>query len=343
MRPDVLVRQTGCLAADVRALVPSLAGQIASAVRGPRVRRVVLVGNGDSHRVSQAAEHAYWSLASLRCEAVAAQRFADYPSADRLDRGTLVVGISASGGSPSVVRALEVADRLGAATLAVTGRGDSPVHAAARRGVLAELPDLEPGPGVRTYQASLLALLLLAIHLGDADGDALRAELLSAADAVERTADLVAPACSRLAPAVAEAPVRFLLGAGPGFGVASYAAAKLVEASGLPSFAQDFEEWWHVERFCRPTDAPLLVVATPGRAADRATALAERARGIGRRVVGVAPSGHPLADLPVAGHVREEFSPLLHGVFAPLLAAAAAEHLDRLPFLGDLATTPPRR
>ncbi|HUQ54086.1 SIS domain-containing protein [Lentzea sp.] len=347
--PAALVRQAGQLAGDVADLVPAFVAQLTTPF--PDVRQVLLVGNGDSHHAGTAVEHAFTTLAGVRCRAVPAQRFADYPGTHRLDARTIVVGTSASGGSPRVVEALERAAALGASTLAVTGNPGSAVDDCARHRVHARPRDLERGPGVRTYQASVLALLTLSIHIGrsrelldTAAARRLEDELTATAEQIADTLALALPGCRAIAPAVASAPVRFLLGTGPGHGTAGYAAAKLVEAAGVPSFAQDFEEWWHVERFCRPTDVPVFLIATPGRAADRAAALAARATAAGRQIAlvgGTASTPDLWARLPAADGVREEFSPLVHSVFAPLLAAEVADHLGRQPFLADLLTTKP--
>jgi glutamine---fructose-6-phosphate transaminase (isomerizing) len=349
---SALADQAGRLGTDLRDLVPLLARQLDSLADLGDVHEVVLAGNGDSHHASIAAEHAFTTLAGLRCAARCAQRAADYPAADRLGPTTLVVGVSVSGNSPRVVEAVDRAAALGAVTLAVTGGRDGALAGTARHRVFAEPTDLRRGPGVRTHQANLLALLLLAIHigqsrgtLGDVQADDLRAELVRTAQVVADTAELVGPACARLAPSFAAAPVRFLLGTGPGFGTAAFAAAKLVEAAGVPSFGQDIEEWWHVERFCRPTDLPVLLIAAPGPARDRAVATVRRAAGIDRRLLAVArhddPDFDPGAVLPVAGSVREEFAPLVYSVFAPLLAAAVAAELGRQPFLADFVAARP--
>ncbi|GAA0636831.1 hypothetical protein GCM10010174_68160 [Kutzneria viridogrisea] len=337
------------LGADVRELVPALADQFGALSGLAEADQVVLVGNGDSLHACMAAELAFTTTARLRCTARCAQRLADYPGADWITPRTLVIGISVSGSSPRVVEALAAAATLGASTLAVTGNRDSALAQAAQHLVIPVLPGLRPGPGVRTHQANLLALLVAAVHLAQArgaiDGAAAREltrELADTGRAVDHTAELVRPVCRAAAAEIAAAPVRFLLGTGPGFGTASFAAAKLVEAAGAPSFAQDVEEWWHVERFCRPTDMPIIQIAQPGPTRARAVALAQRASGIGRRVLTVTRAQDtdfaPGTVLPTATVPREEFSPLVHSVFAPLLAAAVADALGRRPFLGDLVT-----
>ncbi|MFI6318763.1 hypothetical protein ACIBG8_14645 [Nonomuraea sp. NPDC050556] len=202
-----------------------------------------------------------------------------------------------------------------------------------------------PCPGIRTFQASLLTLYLVAIeigrargHLGDGEADDVGAELAAVADSVAATTDLVRRSCARVAEQVANAPVMLALGSGPGYGSAQFTAAKLVEAAGVFAAAQDMEEWGHVEVLARPLNMPTVVFAAPGRTRQRALAVARRARALGRTVVAVGQDGDDeLAAaagtlLPVAGGVREEFSPLLAQVVAGYLAAEVAGLLGQVPF-----------
>src|SRR5262249_59541960 len=86
----------------------------------------------------------------------------------------------------------------GARTVAITGEPDRPVAQAAEEQVVVTLPDLERSPGIRTYQATLLALLILALRLGaragHGDGTAM-AELARLADDVGSTAATVREPC----------------------------------------------------------------------------------------------------------------------------------------------------
>ncbi|MBB4688781.1 SIS domain-containing protein [Amycolatopsis jiangsuensis] len=347
MKPEVLVRQADRLGDDLRARAGesiARATELTAAGAFAGIGRVVLVGNGDSHHAAHAAALAFVKFAGVACEPLPAQRFADYPGPG-MGRGTLVVGISASGGSPMVVEAIRRARELGAVTVAVTGRPGSALTDAAEHPFVATLPGLEPSPGVRTHQLSLLLLLALAIGIGTrravlstVEQQRLAGELGALADLVEETAALARPVCARIAAEVANAPLRIFLGTGPSHGSALHAAAKIVESAGLPSLGQDTEEWWHVERFCRPADLPVFVLAQPGTAHRRAVALAARARQRGRRLRFVGEAGeYGAPDVPIAGPVRAEFAPLVYGVFAPYLAADVAAELGHEPFLADLS------
>ncbi|MEV4249960.1 SIS domain-containing protein [Streptosporangium canum] len=345
-----LPRQVGALGEDLRACHPMVADAArrqASESRWGSLTRVVVTGNGDSLHAALATEMAFHTFAGVACEPVSPLRFLEYgtPRERRAGMHTLVVGVSASGGNARVVDALTRATQQGAWTLAVTSTTDSAVAQAAKHALVVPLSGLLPCPGIRTFQASLLALYLVAIeigrtrgHLGDCEADDVAAELAAVADAVAATTDLGRHLCAQVAEQIAGAPVMLALGSGPGYGSAQFSAAKLVEAAGVFAAAQELEEWEHVEVLARPLNMPTVVFATPGRTRGRALAIAQRACALGRTVIAVGEDGDAeLAAaagtvLPVVGGVREEFSPLLAQVVAGYLASEIAGRLGRVPF-----------
>jgi glucosamine--fructose-6-phosphate aminotransferase (isomerizing) len=317
---------------------------------------IYLTGDGDSYHAACAAEMAFESIAGAACEPLSALRFLEYgapwlrPAASRRP---LVIAVSASGGTQRVAQAVEAARRHGALTVAVTGAADGAVTQAADRAVVIELPRPEPSPGIRTYQASLLGLLLTAIRLGEACGQypqpqarALRGELAALADAVEATASVIKDRCRDVASVAAGSPVLVMTGSGPSYGTALFAAAKMTEAAGAFAAGQDLEEWFHVESHAYPDDMPVFVIAPPGRSHWRAAGLAAAARQRGRQVIAVTReddtdiAGHAHIVLPVRGAAREEFSPLLYHVFAGYVASYLAQRLGRLPFQADRPSQP---
>lgn len=347
---EVMLRQLAGLAGDLRQLTRPFAQQIGtvlSPAEWAAVKNVYLTGDGDSYHASCALEMAFETLAGVGCRPMSAQRFVDY-GAQWMRQQSLVLATSASGGTQRVMQAIERAKDHGALSVAVTGIPDSPVARTADRAIVVELPQKERSPGIRTYQASLLGLLLVAIQLGEMRGrqsqpeaDALRQELVALADVVDATNAAVKEPCQEVAEAVAVAPTLVMLGSGPSYGTALFSAAKMVEAAGIFAMGQDLEEWWHVERFAYPVDMPVFVIAPPGRSHWRAGEVAATARGLGRRVIAVAHpddsevTRHAHAVLPVPGETREEFSPLVYHVFASHVAAAVAERLGRSLFQSD--------
>ena len=215
--------------------------------------------------------------------------------------------------------------------------------------MLLELTALEPSPGIRTYQATLLGLLVLAARLGARRGRGGHGGLLEfapLADQIEATVHGVRGRCLAVAHAIAPAQVLTFLGSGPALGTAMFSAAKMIEATGIASLVPDLGEWWHVERRARPADMPVFVIAPPGRSLERAVRVTMAASRLGRRVIAVADSRdtditeYAHAVLPVRGSLPEEFSPLLYHVFAGYLASFTAQELGRAPFDSDQAGIP---
>ena len=354
LKPEVMFGQVAGLADDLRQLTRPFEQQVRTVLTPAEwkaVKKVYLTGDGDSYHASCAAEMAFEAIADVACEPLSAQRFLDYGAAwmrPAAPYQTLVIATSASGGTERVVQAIERAKEYGALTVALTGTPNSAVTQVAARSVVVELPQKERSPGIRTYQASLVGMLLGAIQLGEQQGrytqeeaDRLRRELVELADVVDATTNAIQAGCREVADMIAASPVVVMLGSGPSYGTALYSAAKLVEAAGVFTMGQDLEEWWHVERFAYPVDMPVFVIAPPGRSHWRAQSVAATARGLGRRVIAVTHKDdtgvtrHAHMVLPVQGEVREEFSPLLCHLFASYVAAYVAERLGRYPFQSD--------
>ncbi|GGZ70211.1 SIS domain-containing protein [Streptomyces bluensis] len=349
--PEVMIRQVAQLPADLRERTPLFDERVHALLptsNWARIDHVFLTGDGDSYHASCAAEMAFETLAGIPCEPVSAHRFLHYgplPTAAPVGPGrqVLLIATSASGTTKAVVEAIEHATKHGALTVAITGTPDSPVTQVADHALIVDLPNLERSPGIRTYQASLLGMLLTALRLAETrtpacPTDRLREELTGLADTVEATARAVRDRCRQVAGEIADAPVVTVVGSGPGYGTALFAAAKIIEASGVYAAGQDLEEWSHVERFAYPIDAPVVVIAPPGRSLPRAAALTGQAHRLGRRVIAVTATDdtaafrHVHTVLPVHGTTREEFSPLLYHVFADYTACYLAQHLTRSPF-----------
>jgi glutamine---fructose-6-phosphate transaminase (isomerizing) len=354
LKPEVMIRQVEGLAGDLRALTGPFDQQIRTVLTPSEwrvVKKVYLTGSGDSYHASCAAEMAFEAIAEVACEAQSAQRFLDYGAAcirQPAPQQTLVIATSASGSTQRVVQAIERAREHGALTIALTGTLNSAVTQVADRSIVVELPHKERSPGIRTYQASLLGMLLVAIQLGEMcntyqqeDADALRDELVVLADVVNATTAAIKERCREVADMIADTPAMVMAGSGPSYGTALFSAAKVVEAAGIFALGQDLEEWWHVERFAYPVDMPVFVIAPPGRSHWRAGDLAATARALGRRVIAVthkddtAVTRHAHVVLPVHGEVREEFSPLLYHLFAGYVASYIATRLGRSLFQGD--------
>jgi glutamine---fructose-6-phosphate transaminase (isomerizing) len=345
--PSAVRDQLERLAGDIERIVVAAESQVRAVLDDPpwrNVGAVYLTGDGDSFHACLATEMAFEVIAGVPCIPLSSQRLVGYPDglARRTRSGpTLVVGVSSSGRTPRTIEALETARRAGALTLGLTGAPASPVTTTAHRAIVVELQDLTPGPGVRTFQASLAALFCLVAGLrsasgDDALGDEVRGDVLRASAAIHATVSAVLAGADAAVTALASATPISVIGTGPSTGTAAFGAAKLVEAVGVSAHPQDLEEWWHVDRFIRPADRPVIVISPPGRTYGRAKSLLESAAALGRRVVAVRPAEDAhlsgVDSLPVHGTVREELSPLVYHVPLTAVALLLADHLGEAPF-----------
>jgi glucosamine--fructose-6-phosphate aminotransferase (isomerizing) len=357
MKPEVMIRQVNDLPNMTRQQTHRFNEAVCEAFSPKELHsifRLFIVGDGDSYHAAEAVELAFENIAGVTCEPMSAQRFLDYavefiPIYSPIS--TLVVVVSASGRTERGLQCLERAKESGALTLALTGTPDSPFTQTGERVILVDVPDFGRSPGIRTYNASLMGLLLLAIRQGEAKGrfskdesEGMIAEIASLAGVMEATlADSEGPA-RQAAEDYQDADKMIYLGSGPSYGTALFSAAKVVEAAGVFATGQDLEEWAHVERFSYPrnlTNMPTIIIAPPGRSRWRAVKIAELAKQLGRRVAVVAQgkdaeiTRHADFTFPISGEVREEFSPLVYHISANFFAAYLTKNLGRMLFRSD--------
>ncbi|MCJ9750398.1 SIS domain-containing protein [Neorhizobium sp. BETTINA12A] len=348
---DGMLDQIDKLQTDLPILVDATLAALLSNSRSllrTRFEKVTVTGCGDSLQAAFAAAPAFARLAMQPLDVMGPRRLiADLHAKSGLRR-QLVIGISASGGTPAVCQALEKANAAGALTLAIVGRENSKMAALASETLLIPLPDAVVGPGIRTYQASLVGLFLLAVCLGffagrssSRDVDEWPSTMRDVAKALGETIEATKPVMAGIAQETADFPAMFFLAAGQHLATARYAAAKRVEASGLYATGQDLEEAWHIERFARPRDLPVAVIAPPGATLEEAEAACCHARGIGRRVFVLTCSAetairqHATVALDLSPPPFEFLAPFVcHPVFTQM-AAHEALLLGCLPFRAD--------
>jgi glucosamine--fructose-6-phosphate aminotransferase (isomerizing) len=219
MEPGVLIGQVEALACDLRTSLATVPGRIRDALDTrtlPALERVWLTGDGDSHFAGSAAECAFECMGGIDAHALSALRLLEYApwSVRHQPSRSLLIAVSASGETPRVVDVLQRAAERGAPTLGITSTPDSAVTRIGTHSLVMPLSRRERSPGMCTFQASLLGLLLVAIHLGETqqrlrpvEAEALRTELLGIADALEATVDGLREPCREVTEAIADAPV----------------------------------------------------------------------------------------------------------------------------------------
>lgn len=314
------------------------------------MKRLFLVGCGDSHHAPLGAELAVERVGGVPCEPVNSGLFARYGVQFIPDTGpntNVVIGVSVSGEVARTIESLRMARACGATAVALTGSPGTPIAKAADRVLRAEIPPFEFAPGVRSFAASLLHLYLVAARLGEVRGRlsndgarAVRGQIRALADAAEHTIELCEPVARRLVEEWGDAEEFVFCGSGPNFASALFSAAKVLEASGDPALGQDVEEWAHLQYFARAENTPTFIITALERDESRAKEVATAAKTIGRRVAGILPEDRagsmPEADfvLPVAAGVDEAFWTMVGTIPGELIAAYRAEMLGEQFFRG---------
>ena len=323
----------------------------AELVDRPQIRdleHIYLVGCGDSYHAGLCSEMLFRQETGLDCRALTSMAFARYElnSISWKPERTLVVAVSASGRVSRTLEALELARKAGMFTVAVAADKNSPLAEAADFIFQVKVPSIREEdksivvPGCRSFIASLLALYSVGMQLGrERSGnedsvhhkDSLEPALIS--KQIAETISLLEEEAKRAAVDWQEKNYFIYCGAGPSYGSACYSAAKILEASGTAAFAQDLEEWAHLQYFDGRPEVPTIVISADGRDSDRAAEIIVAAEAIGCDVAVIAPKNSSLVlqsnrlrKLLVSGPINEALSPLMTSIPGMLFAAYHSQH-----------------
>jgi glucosamine--fructose-6-phosphate aminotransferase (isomerizing) len=282
------------------------------------VRRVVLVGCGDSLAVMVAARRALESMLGVPCEPVQSLEFAYY-QADLVDEGSAVIALSSSGETTRTVEALLMAQHRGSYTVAITNTGGSTLQTEASTSLKIEATRV--GWPTQSSTAALALLLELAIRVGERrvpiEAATLRAAFTGLPDDMAGVLDRIDPQIADIAESEVAAGVRNVLfsGAGPNLASAIVGAAKVKECTTLHAVDIQVEEYHHYNS--QKAGEPLFLLAPSGPSVPRAVDTGRDALRWGGRLYVVTTEGERAFD-DLAGRVitlppvPESLSPLLY-------------------------------
>jgi glucosamine--fructose-6-phosphate aminotransferase (isomerizing) len=233
-------------------------------------------------------------------------------------------------------------------TLALTARPDSTL--AKNAGLCLDLSSF-PGslpsgtPGVQTFLASQLALLLVGVRIGEVTGRLVAekaAEIRRKLEQIMQGYSEFLQAAREIASAIAreykDAPFFEFLGSGPNYGSAFFSAAKVVEICGLHAIGEDIEEFHHFQFFEHYRPLPTVLYAPFGNGYSRAVEIAHEVRKLQRPLLAVVQAGETeirsIADrvFVLANPCPEEFSPLLFSTAGELIAFYLARETGAAPY-----------
>jgi glucosamine--fructose-6-phosphate aminotransferase (isomerizing) len=271
-------------------------------------RFVQFVARGTSDHAALYGKYVAEIGLQLPCGLVSPSTMTAYGARPNLE-GVLMIGVSQSGGSPDLVRSLEVARECGALTIAITNKADSALARAAEAHIDVRAGDERAVAATKSYTAQLLAMYLLFDRVRGGHGEAAQG-LPALGEQVLAGDDRIA----LLAQRYRFASRLVTTGRGYSYPTAREAALKLMETSYLSAQAFSGADLLHGPLAMIEPQVPVLAVVAEGVGGDAMgqvlPRLAEQgadvfcvgsAEAVDNAAVGVAlPSGTP-----------EELSPLL--------------------------------
>ncbi len=306
-----------------------------AALASQDLRRVYLVGCGDSLAVMIGMRALLERLLRVPCEPMQALDFAYYYSA-LAGPGTLVIALSSSGETTRTVEAVLVAAACGARTLALTNTPDSSLMREAHRSLLVHATRR----GWPT-QASTAAMALLGqvavefgrLHTGVEEADRCEAEMRRLPELIAGLLEAQESKVAEIARLEAVRSLYLYSGGGPAYACALFSAAKMKECSPSHAIAIPLEEYHHYNS--QKEADPLLLFAPAGATVPRALETARAGKRVGGRVYVVAAEAESRFDDEVDSvlklpQVPEALAPILYTVPGQIFAYHVAVEKFRM-------------
>ncbi|MEL7610570.1 MAG: SIS domain-containing protein [Bacillota bacterium] len=263
------------------------------------IQRILLTGCGDSYAAALATKHIFELLTGLPTDVVTAIDLARYYHPKQIGfapKNPLVIALSNSGGVARISEAVQFVNAHGGFTLGITGNASSALGSHASRILKLDIPAFADAPGVRSYMVSVMALLLLAIRIGEVRGmytmneaSFYRADIASQAKGLASMLPGMDEHISKLAARWQQFAAFDFVGAGFDYAAAFYGHAKILEATGRVAMHINAEEWLHLNFFARDVDriGTVFVANSTNPAISRVLEALRYAVDLGRPLVAV--------------------------------------------------------
>lgn len=188
--------------------------------------------------------------------------------------GAACIGVSQSGRSPDIVEMMRAATEGGALSIAITNHADSPMAQASAHCLALQAGVERSVAATKTFVNSVVAGLALLAEWRD--DQALRRAVATLPEALSRA---IALDWSPLSARLARADHAFVLGRGPAIAIASEAALKMKETSGIHAEAYSAAEVLHGPAAIVQAQFPVLALGIEDAALPQLLATAERLAG----------------------------------------------------------------
>jgi fructoselysine 6-phosphate deglycase len=247
------------------------ARELVDSVLAKGLDRVYLVGCGGSHFGTYPA----FDLLDRYTDAFTTQRISSAElttrNPDGLNERALVVAASHSGNTPETLEAAEFAKAKGATVVGISRQGENGLSLVGDLHL--DYPDTISITEPKLVHNEQIALALLeGVGAGDKTA-AIRASLPALPAALRATKQEIAEAGERIADVVADAPLSYIVGGGPAYGMAKMMAwCYFQEMQWMNSAAINGADFFHGPLEMILEDTPLIVLL----AEDDSRALGER-------------------------------------------------------------------
>jgi glucosamine--fructose-6-phosphate aminotransferase (isomerizing) len=297
-----------------------------------RLSRIAVVACGTSWLAAQVGKFLIEELARLPVEVDVASEFR-YRN-PILGRNDLVIGITQSGETADTLAALKIAKESGATTLAVCNVKGS---MATRVCDLTLYTHAGPEIGVaatKTFTAQVVALYLLALHLGqrrsriDADASRERLDDLARCPHYLERVLAIAPTIEAIARDFYQASNFLFLGRGTLYPIALEGALKLKELSYIHAEGYPAGEMKHGPIALIDERMPVVAIALDNPLFEKMVSNIQEAKARGARVLAIATEGDTrLEQILDPERDRIVFLPSHPGALSPLMAVVPLQLL----------------
>jgi len=300
--------------------------------RAQRPPLIFVAGRGTSDNAAVFGRYLFEHFVGIPVSGAALSLFTLYPAPMHL-KGALAIGVSQSGESPDVVKAMRAARRAGAFTLVITNTPGSSLTQDADHTVLLHAHKERAVAATKTYLAELVAMVMTCQALGGRDLS--DADLASLPDAIRAALNCDA-AIRELAPYFRYAANAVCLARGFNFPTAREIALKLQETCYLAAEGMSAADFLHGPIAMLGEMTPLLLFAPAGPTAKFMLDLSRRLRKQGADVIAFT-NHQPIAHAATMSvycpvRIREGLSPIplsaLGQLFACHLAVARGLNPD---------------
>lgn len=271
-----LLRQARVTEDMIRCVYDSVTRQLDEALPMKEIfdaQKIFITGCGDSWLAGIACKAAFESITKIETYPMRAIEFSRHLSGKNLGYSPntpMVLVISYSGEATRAVECAQRATARGANTIAITNNPNSRLAKACNHVVCVGLPEGgEYFPGGTTYNASMTALMLIAMRVGRArntisgeDYEDMRAELLSFTHAVQEKVEQYDDAAFELAQKWKDLRCIDFIGDYSDYATAFFGSAKVIETYGGYTTYDDSEDWCHINYFLSQPETIGRVVIT---------------------------------------------------------------------------------